>query len=74
MMRKEKDSLGEIEVEKEKQREFEKTLKDNKTFFVKIGEIKSNKLVIKDNCKKIINKKICNLRDIWKNTICNIMG
>ncbi len=63
-----------VEVEKEKQREFEKILKDNKTSSIKIGEIKSNKLVIEDNGKKIIDQKICNLRDIWKNTICNIMG
>jgi phosphoribosylformylglycinamidine synthase II len=63
-----------VEVEKEKQKDFEKTLKENKTTFVKIGEIKSDKIVIEDNDKKIINQKISNLRDIWKNTIWNIMG
>ena len=63
-----------VEVEKEKQKDFEKTLKENKITFVKIGEIKSDKIVIEDNDKKIINQKISNLRDIWKNTIWNIMG
>ncbi|MCJ7571120.1 MAG: phosphoribosylformylglycinamidine synthase subunit PurL [Candidatus Thermoplasmatota archaeon] len=63
-----------VEVEKEKQKNFEKTLKENKTPFVKIGEIKSDKIVIEDNGKKIIDQKISNLRDIWKNTIWNIMG
>ena len=63
-----------VEVEKEKQKDFEKTLKENKTTFVKIGEIKSDKIVIEDNDKKIIDQKISNLRDIWKNTIWNIMG
>jgi len=63
-----------VEVEKEKQKNFEKTLKENKTPFVKIGEIKSDKIVIEDNGKKIIDQKISNLRDIWKNTIWDIMG
>ncbi len=63
-----------VEVEKEKRKTFEKTLKENKTPFVKIGEIKSDKIVIEDNGKKIIDQKISNLRDIWKNTIWDIMG
>jgi phosphoribosylformylglycinamidine synthase subunit PurL len=63
-----------VEVEKEKQKNFEKTLKDNKTPFVKIGEIKSDKIIIEDNGKKIIDQKISDLRNIWKNTIWNIMG
>ena len=53
---------------------FEKTLKENKTPFVKIGQIKSDKIVIEDNGKTVIDQKISNLRDIWKNTIWNIMG
>jgi phosphoribosylformylglycinamidine synthase len=63
-----------LEVKKEKQKDFEKTLKENKTVFVKIGETKSDKIVIKDNGKTIVDQKISVLRDIWKNTIWDIMG
>jgi phosphoribosylformylglycinamidine synthase subunit PurL len=63
-----------VEVKKEKQKDFEKTLKENKTSFVKIGQIKSDKIVIKDNGKTIIDQKISDLKDIWKNAIWDIMG
>ena len=63
-----------VEVEKEKQKYFEKTLKENNVSFVKIGKIKSDKLKIEDNGKIIINQKISILRDVWKNSIFSIMG
>ena len=63
-----------IEVKKEKQKDFEKTLKKQKTPYIKIGETKSKKLIIKDNKKTVIGQNIKKLRDIWKNTIWNIMG
>jgi phosphoribosylformylglycinamidine synthase subunit PurL len=63
-----------VEVKKEKQKDFEKTLKENKTSFVKIGQIKSDKILIKDNGKTIIDQKISDLKDIWKNAIWDIMG
>lgn len=63
-----------VEVKKEKQKDFEKTLKENKVSFFKIGETKSDKIIIKDNDKTIIEQKITTLRDIWKNTIWDIMG
>ncbi len=63
-----------IEVEKVKQKELEKKLKENNTPFTKIGEIKSDKIMIENNGKKIIDQKICILKDIWKNTIRNMMG
>jgi phosphoribosylformylglycinamidine synthase len=63
-----------VEVEKEKQKDLEKTFKENNTPFVKIGVVKSNRLIIEDKGEKIIDQKISNLRDIWKNTIRNIMG
>jgi phosphoribosylformylglycinamidine synthase len=62
-----------IEVKKEKQKEFEKLLKQKNTPFVKIGETKGKKLTIKDK-KEEINLDIKILRDIWKNAIWNIMG
>ena len=63
-----------IEVKKEKQKDFEKTLKTNKTPYIKIGETKDKKLVIKDNNKTIIDLDIKVLRDCWKNIIWNTMG
>jgi phosphoribosylformylglycinamidine synthase len=63
-----------VEVEKEKQKNLEKTFKENNTPFFKIGVVKSNRLIIEDKGEKIIDQKISNLRDIWKNTIRDIMG
>lgn len=63
-----------VEVKKDKHDDFEKILKDNKASFHKIGQVKADKLIIKDNGKKIIDLKISEIRDIWKNTIWNIMG
>jgi phosphoribosylformylglycinamidine synthase len=63
-----------IEVIKDKQKEFEKTLKDCKTSYFLIGNIKGKTLKIKDNGQRIVDLKVSVLRDIWKNTIWNIMG
>lgn len=63
-----------IEVKKEKEKDFEKLLKNNKTTFIKFGNTKSNKIIIKDKNNTIVNQKVSNLRDIWKNAIWNIMG
>jgi phosphoribosylformylglycinamidine synthase subunit PurL len=63
-----------VEVKKEKQKDFEKTLKENKTPFVEIGKTKKDKITIKDNGKTIIQQKTNDLAEIWKNTICDIMG
>jgi phosphoribosylformylglycinamidine (FGAM) synthase-like enzyme len=63
-----------VEVKKEKQKDFEKTLKENKTPYIKIGETKGKNLVIKDNGKVLINLKIDEIRKIWKNAIWDIMG
>jgi len=62
-----------VEVKKDKEKEFEKNLKDNKTPFVIIGKTNYNNLVIKDK-EKIINIEVEKIRDIWKNTIWDIMG
>jgi phosphoribosylformylglycinamidine synthase len=62
------------EVKKEKTKEFEKTLEKEKTPFIKIGTTKGKKLIIQDTSKTVINQNINDLREIWKNTIWNIMG
>ena len=62
------------EVKKEKQNDFEKTLKKSNTPFVKIGETTGDKLIIVDNGKTIVDFKVKEIRDLWKNAIWNIMG
>jgi phosphoribosylformylglycinamidine synthase len=63
-----------IEVKKEKYRGFEETIKKEKISFFRIGTTKGKKLIIKDRDKTVINQDLTILRDIWKNTIWNIMG
>jgi phosphoribosylformylglycinamidine synthase len=63
-----------IEVKKDKQKEFEKLLKQKNTSFEKIGETKGKKLIIMDGKKEAINLEIKILCDYWKNAIWNIMG
>ncbi len=63
-----------IEVKKESKKEFEKILNDSDTSFIKIGEVKSDKLQIFNENKKIVDLNIKELRDIWKNSIWDIMG
>jgi len=63
-----------VEVKKDKKKQFEDVLKKNKTPFVKIGEVKGNKLTIKDNKKKIIDLKVDILRDHWSRPIWDKMG
>jgi phosphoribosylformylglycinamidine synthase len=61
-----------VEVKPGKQKDFEKTLKD--VPFVLIGKIKKDKIIIKDDGKTIVDLKVSQIQDIWKNTIWNIMG
>lgn len=63
-----------IEIKKGKDKEFEKLLSKNKTPFEKIGKTINKNIIIKDNNKTIINLKVTKIKDIWKNTIWNIMG
>jgi phosphoribosylformylglycinamidine synthase len=62
-----------IEVKKEKQKDFEKLLEKKNTPFLKIGETKGKKLIIKDT-KTVVDLNISILRDSWKNAIWDIMG
>ena len=63
-----------IEVKKEKQNDFEKILKKNNAPFVKIGQTKGEKLIIKDVEKTLIDLTVREFRDQWKNAIWDIMG
>lgn len=63
-----------IEVNKEKQNDFEKILEKNKTPFVNIGDTSGKNLTIKDEGKTVVNLSVNTLRDHWKNAIWDIMG
>jgi len=63
-----------IEVKKDKQKMLEEILSKNNTPFVKIGQTNKDRLIINDAGCKIIDQKIDDLHDIWKNAIWNIMG
>ncbi|MEF8879235.1 MAG: phosphoribosylformylglycinamidine synthase subunit PurL [Candidatus Thermoplasmatota archaeon] len=62
------------EVEKKEKDKFEKTLEEKQVPFVLIGETKKNGLLIKNDGRVLINQKIHNLKDLWKNSIMDIMG
>jgi len=61
------------EIKKDKSDIFKKILKKHDTPFIKIGNTKSNKLIIKNGKKELINLDIIKLHDSWKNTIFNII-
>ncbi len=63
-----------VEIKKDKQKEFEKILKESNTPYLKIGKTKNEKLLINDNGSNVLDQKIDNLRNIWKNTIWDVMG
>ena len=63
-----------IEVKEEKQNDFEKTLNNEDAPFIKIGTTNGKQLIINNGKTTLINLDIANIRDIWKNAICNIMG
>lgn len=63
-----------VEVKKGKEKVLEEILKKNKIPFDKIGIVKGKKLEITDNENNLIDQDIDTLKDIWKNTIWNIMG
>lgn len=63
-----------VEVKKENQEEFEQLLKVENTNYVKIGETKGKKLVVKDDKKTVIDLDVKVLRDSWRKPIWDIMG
>jgi phosphoribosylformylglycinamidine synthase len=63
-----------IELKKGKEKAFEEKLKEKKIPFVLIGKTKNARLIINNEREKLVDLKIINIRDIWKNAIWNIMG
>jgi len=63
-----------IEVKKELQSEFEKTLNNNKTPFILIGKTTENNVVISDNQNSVIDVSVSKLRHLWNNAIWDVMG
>jgi phosphoribosylformylglycinamidine synthase len=63
-----------IEVKKESENDFINQLKKEDVDYVKIGKIKGNDLLINDGEINLLNIKVKHIRDIWKNTIWEIMG
>jgi len=63
-----------LEVKKQNEKDFEKTLKKEDVPFFKIGVTKGNKLIVKEKENNLINLDIKSLRNIWKNAIWDIMG
>ncbi len=61
-------------VEVKKDKDFEELLKKHNTSFIKIGVVKGDRLLIKDHKSIVINQKINDIADIWKNAIWKIMG
>ena len=63
-----------VEVKKDKQKDFEKLLKNKKIFFICIGQVKGKNIVIKNGKKIVMESDIKTLRDYWKNPIWDLMG
>lgn len=63
-----------IESKKGKEKAFEEKLKEKKIPFVLIGKTKNTRLIINNRGEKLVDLKIINIRDIWKNAIWNVMG
>jgi phosphoribosylformylglycinamidine synthase len=59
-----------VEIKKDKAKDFEKFIK---SYFTRIGEVKGNKLIIKDN-NKIVDLKVDILRESWNKPIWDVMG
>ena len=63
-----------VEIEKQKEKYFEKILKKVDAPFIKIGKTNGKKLIIKNERTILINLDIAEIRNIWKNAIWNLMG
>jgi phosphoribosylformylglycinamidine synthase len=63
-----------VEIKNNDCKKFENVLNNYKVPFEKIGFTKDKNLIIKNNDKIIINQKVIDLRNKWKNSISDIMG
>lgn len=62
------------EIKKDKQQQFETTLQNHNTPYLKIGLVQGKKLVIKDNHTTKINSDIHTLTDHWSSPLWKSMG
>jgi len=63
-----------IEVKKDRQKDFEKILKDHKTSFVEIGKTKGDSLRLTNDKELLINVPVDELGRVWKKAIWEFMG
>ena len=63
-----------VEVKKQNDKDFERILKKENAPFIKIGTLGGKKLIVNNRKTSLINLDIKDIRNIWKNTIWNIMG
>jgi len=63
-----------VEVKKECQKDFEELFMSENINYYLIGETKAKKIVIRDNQNIAIDVDIDNLRNLWKNSIWDVMG
>lgn len=63
-----------VEVKKTGEKEFEQSMKKAGAPFIKIGKTEGKNVVFIDQGDTVIDQKITVLRDIWKNTLWEIMG
>jgi len=63
-----------VEIKIKNCKNFENILHDLEIPYIKIGQTKGKKLIIKNNENIIINQNIKEIRKKWKKSITNIMG
>ncbi len=63
-----------VEIQKNKAKDFKKTLKNNNTPFKEIGIVSGEKIIILDQDEEMINLSVDKLRKTWKNSIWDKMG
>jgi phosphoribosylformylglycinamidine synthase len=63
-----------IEVKNGLEKVFEKTLKKDKTPYLRIGKTGGKTLCISDNNSVVINQSLKDIDNVWRNAIFNTMG
>lgn len=63
-----------VEVQKEKQTEFENQLKKEGASFILLGKTKGHHLIIKEGTKTVVDLKVSILRECWHKPIWEFMG
>jgi phosphoribosylformylglycinamidine synthase len=63
-----------VEIKKDAQTEFEKQLKKDHVIFLRLGTIKGDHLIIKDEGKTVVDLHVDVLRECWCRPIWDFMG